>query len=158
MTRTDSDCGCSYLGERSADTDSLLAKSPFGGDFFANGHEHVYIPFPEGFIYQNVPDPVQLTPIRPSEKIGDLGSSVPYPMGMAMPQRLQVCDIWNPNQQWGGGYGQNPGDRDGTYLTIGAQEHAPLEFPRYSYAAIDTEKLLEEAEARVAARFQAFDL
>jgi hypothetical protein len=141
------DCGCSFPGSCNGNTDFLESKSPFA-DKFSPGGESDFTPFQDPFAPELKGDPF----IRPSNLIGPTDEHSTLPPSSAMSNKLQTIDVWTPNTEWGGGYGQFDGARDGTYLTIGAQAHAPLEGPRYSYAAMNTEELLEEAERRVAAR------
>jgi hypothetical protein len=107
--------------------------------------------------YQTVSIPFEITPVgdlelvkaspivRPSAFIGP--TNAPLPPSAALSHDLQVIDLCTPNTEWGGGYGT---DRQGTYLMIGAQmKTEPLELPRYSYAAVDSDKLYNQAVQNV---------
>jgi len=111
--------------------------------------------------YQTVSIPFEITPVgdlefvkaspivRATTNVGP--TNAPLPPAAVLSHDLQVIDLCTPNTEWGGGYGTN---RQGTYLTIGAQmKTAPLEFPRYSYAAVDTDALYNQAQERVAALY-----
>ena len=108
--------------------------------------------------YQSVAIPFEITPVgdleaikaspivRPTTNVGP--TNAPLPPAAVLSHDLQVIDLATPNTEWGGGYGT---DRQGTYLMIGAQAKTePLEFPRYSYAAVDSQKLYEQAVENVA--------
>lgn len=108
--------------------------------------------------YQTVAIPFEITAVgdlefikasplvRPTTNVGP--TNAPLPPAAVLSHDLQVIDLCTPNTEWGGGYGT---DRQGTYLTIGAQEKTqPLELPRYSYAAMDTDTLYEQAQQQVA--------
>jgi len=139
-------CGCLYGGLFSQDPTQLEGE-PFA-DWYRDGHQREFVPFQTDDVADIKADPL----IRGSNLIGPTDRNTPYPLAMALSQREQVIDLCTPNTEWGAGYA----NRQGTYLTIGAQAHAPLEAPRYSYAAIDTDALLEQAQANVAARFDYF--
>lgn len=127
--------------------DTLFAKSPFTGGF-SDGLEHVVFRFPEGFWRQELPD-VKDTPfMRPSSLHGNTADNAPMPLATKLSQMVQDVMSWTPNTDWGGGYT----DRNGTYLTIGAQQKPPLEYERYSFAIIDTEDLLTAAQEQEAVR------
>lgn len=107
--------------------------------------------------YQTVSIPFMITPVGDTDaikatpgvyKTTNVGpTNAPLPPAAVLSHDLQVIDVCTPNTDWGGGYA----DRNATYLKIGAQmKTQPLELPRYSYAAIDSDKLYAEAQARVA--------
>ncbi len=108
--------------------------------------------------YQTVSIPFQIAPVgdlelikaspitRPTTNVGP--TNAPLPPAAVLSHDLQVIDLCTPNTQWGGGYGIY---RAGTYPTvISAIKTQPLEMPRYSYAAIDTDKLYAQAQANIA--------
>ncbi len=111
--------------------------------------------------YQTVSVPFQIVPVGDLEAIKasplvrastDVGpSDAPLMPGQVLSHDLQVIDLCTPNTEWGGGYGPY---RQGTYLTIGAQEKTqPLELPRYSYAAMDTDAIYQKAQDNIAALY-----
>ena len=111
--------------------------------------------------YQTVTVPFQIVPVgdleaiksspivRPTNPIGP--TNAPLTPASVLSHELQVIDLCTPNTEWGGGYGPY---RQGTYLMIGAQQKTePLELPRYSYAAIDTQHIYQQAQANIAALY-----
>jgi len=111
--------------------------------------------------YQTVSIPFEIMPVGDLEAIKctpftrattNVGpTNAPLTPASVLSHDLQVIDLCTPNTEWGGGYGTN---RQGTYLMIGAQmKTQPLELPRYSYAAVDTEALYRQAQDRVAAMY-----
>ncbi len=142
----DFECGCFYGGLCATDP-SLLDGTPFGS-WYVDGHQREFVPFEVNMVDDLKADPL----VRGSNLIGPTDRNTPYPMAAALSSKEQVIDLCTPNTEWGGGYAV----RQGTYLNIGAQAHAPLEMPRYSYAAIDTDALLQQAEENVNARLDFF--
>lgn len=134
-------CGISFCAECLHKLSLMGAGEPFA-DHFSQGGDTVAIPFQ----VLEVPDFKDGPINRPSAFIGPTHSAAPMPPAAALTHQMQVIDLATPNTEWGGGYA----NRQGTYLTIEPTLKPPLEFPRYDYAAMDTEKLLEEARQRVA--------
>lgn len=114
---------------------------------FARAAEHVVTPFVAPV--QELKPPVGL--LRPSNPIGPTDVNSPLPPATALSSKMATVDVWTPNTEWGGGYA----NRQGTYLTIETTLRPPLELPRYSYAAIDSDALYQEAQRRVEASLQA---
>ena len=149
-----------YPGWLSAGADLSKVGEPVADwyDEQAVAYQSVTIPFaitPVGDL-----DNIKVTPfVRATTNVGP--TNAPLPPAAVLSHDLQVIDLCTPNTDWGGGFLQYnqathsyEGDRQGTYLTaITALKTVPLELPRYSYAAIDTDALYKQAQDKVAALY-----
>lgn len=89
----------------------------------------------EGWAQGDPPYFMQGTPLHaPTDRV------TPQFMALAQARGMQVVDIATPNQDWQHNYG---------YSEIKDTQVPALEGPRYSYSAIDTNDLLDDARARV---------